>query len=156
MSLPIYVDGYSGYKVNEHPTGFELDGTYYQIYALEAEWNTPDGHFFKVRADGKRLILRYNETNDEWTLQSAHDSRELFARPGVQMVAVDSAMIRAAEKQIESCETCNAEHADIPFNWILDRVTGDRDGTKEYILESAAKCPNCKRGIFEKTLVEPK
>jgi hypothetical protein len=71
MSLPIYVDGYSGYKVNEHPTGFELDGTYYQIYALEAEWNTPDGHFFKVRADGKRLILRYNETNDEWTLQSA-------------------------------------------------------------------------------------
>jgi hypothetical protein len=70
MSLPIHVDAYSGYKANERPRGFELDGTYYRIYALEADWYTPAGHFFKVRADGKRFILRYEEGQDEWTLQA--------------------------------------------------------------------------------------
>lgn len=96
---------------------------YYRIYALEAEWRTPSGHYFKVRAEGKRLILRYDESRDEWTLQSAYDGRELFARAGIQLVAVDSAMIRVAEKQIESCDQCNPEGAEIPFDSILDRVT---------------------------------
>jgi hypothetical protein len=49
MSLPIHVDSYSGYKADERPTGFELDGTYYQINALEAQLSTPSGNFFKVR-----------------------------------------------------------------------------------------------------------
>lgn len=154
MSLPIHVDGYSAYKLNERPTGFELDGQYYRIYALEAESRRPDGHYFKVRADGKRVILRYDETNDEWTLESAYDGQELFARPGVEVLMVDSASIRATEKLIESCEHCNPEHAAVPFDWILDRVTGHKGSTTDYILETAAKCPNCRRGIFEKTLVE--
>jgi hypothetical protein len=57
-------------------------------------------------------------------LQSAYDGRELFARAGSQLGAVDSAVIRVAEKQIESCEHCNPENAEVPFDWILDRVTG--------------------------------
>jgi hypothetical protein len=61
MSLPIHVDGYSGYKLNERPRGFELDSRYYRIYALEAEWRSPSGHYFKVRAQGERLVLRYDE-----------------------------------------------------------------------------------------------
>jgi len=65
-------------------------------------------------------------------------------------------VIRQAEKLIESCEHCNPEGAEIPFDWILDRVTGQRGSTTDYFLESAAKCPNCKREILEKTLVEPK
>ena len=40
--------------------------------------------------------------------------RELLARAGIQIVAVDSAEIRAAEKQIESCEQCNPENAEVP------------------------------------------
>lgn len=46
MSLPIHVDSYSGHRANERPTGFDLDGNYYRIYAQEADWYTPGGHFF--------------------------------------------------------------------------------------------------------------
>jgi len=31
---------------------------------------------------------------------------------------------RKAERQIESCEQCNSEGAEIPFDNILDRATG--------------------------------
>jgi hypothetical protein len=56
---------------------------------------------------------------------------------------------------IIACEHCNSEGAEIPFDWVLDRVTDHKGSTTDYLLESAAKCPNCKREIFEKTLVEP-
>jgi len=56
---------------------------------------------------------------------------------------------------IESCEHCHPDDADIPFDWILDRVTGSNPSVTDYILEAPAKCPNCRREIFEKTLVEP-
>src|SRR4026208_846499 len=86
---------------------FELDGTYYRIYALEAQWYTSSGQFFKVRAEGKRFILRYDEIQDEWSLQSAYDGAELFSRSGVEIVTVDPAVVRAAVKSVESCDQCH-------------------------------------------------
>ena len=71
------------------------------------------------------------------------------------VVLVDAATLRDAERLIESCEACNEEGAEIPFDWILDRVTGSRPSVTDYILEAPAKCPNCRREILEKTLVEP-
>ena len=56
---------------------------------------------------------------------------------------------------MESCEHCHPDDADIPFDWILDGVTGSDPGVTDYILEEPAKCPNCRREILEKTLVEP-
>ena len=53
---------------------------------------------------------------------------------------------------IESCD-CNEEGAQIPFDNILDRVTGSDPSV--CILEEPAKCPKCRREILEKTLVEP-
>jgi hypothetical protein len=44
---------------------------------------------------------------------------------------------------------------EIPFDWILDRVTGSYSSATDYILEEPAKCPYCRRDILEKTLVEP-
>lgn len=41
---------------------------------------------------------------------------------------------------IESCEQCNAD-AEIPFDWILDRVTCSDPSLTNYILEMPAKCP---------------
>jgi hypothetical protein len=55
---------------------------------------------------------------------------------------------------IETCEHCNPD-AEIPFDWILDRVTDSDSSVTDYILEQPAKCPNCHRDILEKTLVEP-
>jgi hypothetical protein len=83
--------------------------------------------------------------------------REFFdPTPEEQIVVlVDLAMLRQAERLIESCEGCNSEHAEIPFDWILDRVTGSDSTVTDYILESPAKCPNCRRDILEKTLIEP-
>jgi hypothetical protein len=63
--------------------------------------------------------------------------------------------LRKAEQLIESCEGCNPDGAEIPFDNILDRVTGSDPSVTDYILESPAKCPNCRREVLEKTLVEP-
>ena|SRR2546427_5352889 len=41
-----------------------------------------------------------------------------------RVMFVDSATLRSAEKLIESCEHCNPEGAEIPFDNVLDRVTG--------------------------------
>jgi hypothetical protein len=102
MSLPIRVDGYPG--LYGRPAAFELDGVYYPIYAVEAEWRIAEALFFKVRADGKRVILRYDENGDEWTLLSAYDGRDLLARRGIQAVGDDANVTRAAERRIESCQ----------------------------------------------------
>jgi hypothetical protein len=71
------------------------------------------------------------------------------------VVLVESQTLRRAEKLIESCEGCNSEGAEIPFDWILDRITGSDTSVTDYILEVPARCPNCRREILEKTLIEP-
>ena len=71
------------------------------------------------------------------------------------IVLVNAATLREGEKLIESCEHCNPEGAEILSDNILDRITGADPSVTDYILEVAAKCPNCHREILEKTLVEP-
>jgi len=71
------------------------------------------------------------------------------------VVLVHAVTLRQAERMIESCEHCHPDEADIPFDWVLDRVTGADSRVTDYIIESPAKCPNCRREILEKTLVEP-
>jgi len=55
-------------------------------------------------------------------------------------VLIDAATLRKAER-IESCEHCNPDRAEIPFDNILDRVTVSDPSVTDYILEAAAKCP---------------
>jgi hypothetical protein len=71
------------------------------------------------------------------------------------VVLVDATTLRQAEKLIESCEHCNPEGAEIPFDNILDRVTGLDPSVTDYVLEEPAKCPSCRGEILEKTLIEP-
>jgi hypothetical protein len=71
------------------------------------------------------------------------------------IVLVDSTSLRRAEGLFESCEHCNPDRAEIPFDNILDRVTGSDPRVTDYVLEMPAKCPQCRREILEKTLVEP-
>jgi hypothetical protein len=35
------------------------------------------------------------------------------------VVLIDSATLRRAERLIESCEQCNPDDAEIPFDWVL-------------------------------------
>ena len=69
------------------------------------------------------------------------------------VVLIESRVLHEAEGLIESCEHCNPL-AEIPFDWILDRVTRSDPSVTDYILEEPAKCPNCRHDIFEKTLIE--
>jgi hypothetical protein len=76
------------------------------------------------------------------------------------VVLIDAAILHKAERLIESCEHCNPDGAEIPFDVILDqvildKVTGSDPSVIDYVLEEAAKCPNCRREILERTLVEP-
>ena len=71
------------------------------------------------------------------------------------VVRINTATLRKAEKLIESCEHCNSEGPGIPFDNILDRVTDSDPSVTDYILETPAKCPNCRGEILEKTVVEP-
>jgi len=71
------------------------------------------------------------------------------------VVLIDAATRRKEGEIIDSCEYCNPDHAEIPFDWILDRVTGSDSTVTDYILEEPLKCPQCRREILEKTLVEP-
>jgi hypothetical protein len=147
MSLPIHVDAYSGYKANERPR--------YEIATVLDQWYEPSATYFKVQGtEGKVYLLRYDEVADEWTLQSGFDGDELLTRPSIELVSVDADVIRQAENEIESCEHCHPDDVEIPFDWILAEVTGRR-GPYEFILTEAARCPNCKHLVTEKTLIEP-
>lgn len=57
------------------------------------------------------------------------------------VVLVDTATLRKAEKLIESCEHCNPDGPEIPFDNILDRLTGLDPSVTDYILGSAGEVP---------------
>jgi hypothetical protein len=157
MSLRIYVDAYSGYKANERPRQFVLDEEVYEIATVLDQWYEPTATYFKVQTtEDKTYILRYDQEVDEWTLQSRFDGDELMSRPGIELVPVDANVIRQAEKLIDGCEHCHGDDADIPFDWILDKVTGRSGATTDYILTEPVRCPTCKHAIRDKTLIEPK
>jgi hypothetical protein len=66
MSIPIYVDAYSGYKASERPRQFSLDEDNFEIESVESQWRSPDAEYFKVRTrDGKHYLLRYEERQDQ-------------------------------------------------------------------------------------------
>ena len=113
MSLPIHVGAHSGYKVNERPCDFTVDEELYEIAEVEDRWYEPEAMYFRVRTtERKRYILRYDESEDEWTLQSGFDGdvtgqaepmlrREIFLLPIHQtpVSRVDSFNMRFAEQR---------------------------------------------------------
>ena len=62
-------------------------------------------------------------------------------------VPVDAEILRAAERLIESCEACEPDRAEIPFDYVLDSVTGCDPESTDYVLAKAAHCPNCQAVI---------
>jgi hypothetical protein len=49
------------------------------------------------------------------------------------VILIEATTIRRAELLIESCEHCNREHAEIPFDTILDRITGSDPSVTDYV-----------------------
>ena len=72
----------------------------------------------------------------------------------IQLIAIGPNTLRRAEREIAFCEHRHPNDSEIHFDWLLTEVTGKR-GPYEFILSEPARCPNCRRKIFEKTLIEP-
>jgi len=70
------------------------------------------------------------------------------------VVLIDAATLQKAQPIIASCKVCS-EEAELPFDYILDRLTGSDPSVTDYVLEVAARCLQCGAEITEKTLVEP-
>jgi len=70
------------------------------------------------------------------------------------VVLVEARVLRRAEAWIKSCEVCTPDAAQMPFDWVLDKVTGRAPSVTDYVLAEAAKCPRCKDAVTEKTLVD--
>jgi hypothetical protein len=72
----------------------------------------------------------------------------------LNIILVDAATLRRAQTLSVGCQVCSP-FAEIPFDSILDRVTGhDPLSTRYIIVEGSAKCPRCLRQLNENTLVE--
>src|SRR5262249_31168860 len=58
-------------------------------------------------------------------------------------VLVDVQTARAAEQQIASCEACTPGLAEVPFDYLLDSLTGCDPEITDYVLAEPAQCPAC-------------
>ena len=69
--VKLTVNSYSGFKTNERPRLFALDGHEYRVEKVLDQWYGPDSEYFKVQAsDGNLYILKYHQSSDEWSLES--------------------------------------------------------------------------------------
>ena len=81
--------------------------------------------------------------------------RDFFDPPWehTNVILVDAAVLHQAERCICSCEACDPDEAQFPFDYVLDWVTGNDPKVTDYVLADAATCPRCANRILEKTLV---
>jgi hypothetical protein len=100
-------------------------------------------------------LRRKKETN-EWALQSGFDGDELLSRPDIQVITVEKPMVCRAVKWLAGCEACMPGEAQVPFAWVLDRVTGCDGKTTDYVMVRPARCPKCVGDVLESTIIQLK
>jgi hypothetical protein len=74
--LPIQVESYSGYKVDETPRRFCHGGEWLEVVAVVDRWHQAAGNpewpradYFKVlAADERQYLLKHDLESDEWFL----------------------------------------------------------------------------------------
>ena len=68
--MEVTVESYAGYRAEERPRSFSLDGHIYEVREILDRWFGPDHSYFKVRAnDGNTYLLKYSLDDDVWTLE---------------------------------------------------------------------------------------
>ena len=76
--MNLRVECYSGFKADQRPVRFQLNGAVYFVEELLDQWYGPRDTYFKVRADdGNIYILRHDTSTPEgeWSLESFRQSR---------------------------------------------------------------------------------
>ena len=71
-----------------------------------------------------------------------------------ELVLVDSDTVVCAAREVIGCQGCSPD-ANVPFEWLLDLMTGHDPLSADYLMETPAICSYCGRKIGEKTLIEP-
>ncbi|HOF19648.1 MAG TPA: hypothetical protein PLO24_00195 [Bacteroidales bacterium] len=74
--IPISVSSWSGYKADEYPKSFSLQGKKYQILEITDRWyqgdmnpEYPAASYFRVTTvEGGRFILKHETGTDTWYL----------------------------------------------------------------------------------------
>ncbi len=116
MRTIIFVDAYSGHKAEQRPRRFVLDDEVYEIAAVLDHTYAPSAMYFKVQPPPKRLICpgtTGRQTNGHCKAALMGDA--LLTRSSIELVTVDPATALKAERQIESCEHCHPDDAEIPL-----------------------------------------
>jgi hypothetical protein len=68
--MEVRVDCYAGYRGEETPRSFDLDGRRIEVSEVIDRWYGPDHTYFKLRgADGVLYLLRDDEPEDHWELK---------------------------------------------------------------------------------------
>jgi hypothetical protein len=74
MALKLHVECYAGYKSDERPIRFRSYRQHartFEVKEILDQWYGPGSRCFKVRADdGHLYVLRHDESEDQWTLNS--------------------------------------------------------------------------------------
>jgi len=70
MTFPsVTVEAYAGYKGEETPRAFTLDGVRISVDEILSRWYTETHSCFRIHAgDGQRYVLRYDLNEEVWEL----------------------------------------------------------------------------------------
>lgn len=68
--MDVKVDCYAGYRAEETPRRFEIDGRRVEVVEIIDRWFGPNHRYFKVRGDdGAVYLLRCDEPAGLWELK---------------------------------------------------------------------------------------
>lgn len=82
-SMIIHVECYSGYKANERPVSFTIDGKKLMVEEIIDRWYGEDYTYFKLRADDRNVyILKHQAGRDEWEMVLFETPRPPFLQKG--------------------------------------------------------------------------
>ena len=70
MDLPrVRVESYAGYKGEETPRAFTIDGVHFLVLEVVERWYSETHSYFRVRAnDQHRYVLRCHHDSGDWEL----------------------------------------------------------------------------------------
>ena len=68
--MDVAVECHSGHTYADRPKAFYLDHDRFEIETIQAEWRSPEGKHFRVKANtGCVFELIYDEACDDWQVR---------------------------------------------------------------------------------------
>ena len=70
----IKVECYSGYRADERPVNFIVNGRKLVVQQIMEQWRSPDSEYYKVLADDRRVyLIMHDNGKDHWILKKAFE-----------------------------------------------------------------------------------